>query len=127
MNNAVTVIDPGTTKLSVLACRKGQNGSLKLTGLGQVGYSGVQEDGWKSEKMLYHSLDAALGQARKMAGYKFKRCILGIPNEFCGLIAMPEISPQALISERVYPNPQAGCRLSLPAPGRFQMSYMAIF
>lgn len=101
MNNAVTVIEPGTTKMTVLACRKGQNGSLKLTGLGQVGYSGVQEDGWKSEKMLYHSLDAALGQARKMAGYKFKRCILGIPNEFCGLISNAgNLSPGSTISER---------------------------
>ena len=45
MNNAVTVIEPGTTKLSVLTCRKAQNGSLKLIGLGQVRYSGVQRMG----------------------------------------------------------------------------------
>jgi len=80
------VVEPGTTKLSVLACRKAQNDSLKLIGLGQVGYSGVHKDGWKSGKMLYHAFSAALAQAQKMAGYKFSQCILGIPNEFCGLV-----------------------------------------
>jgi hypothetical protein len=117
--------------MSVLACRKGQNGSLKLTGLGQVGYSGVQEDGWKSEKMLYHSLNAALGQARKMAGYKFKRCILGIPNEFCGLGQQPRKSYPKLhpISKQdIIELTQIGCYiLTYLHHGRYQMSYMAIF
>jgi len=101
LNNAVTVIEPGTTKLSVLTCRKAQNGSLKLIGLGQVRYSGVQRDGWKSEKMLYHTLNAAIGQAQKMAGYKINRCMLGVPNEFCGLVRNTgKITPNHPISRQ---------------------------
>ncbi len=118
MNNAVTVIEPGTTKMTVLACRKGQNGSLELSGLGQIGYGGVQEDGWKSEKMLYHSLNAALGQARKMAGYKLNRCILGIPNEYCGLVRNPgKITPKNPITKQdVIEVRKLAATYSLPAP-----------
>lgn len=118
MNKAVTVIEPGTTKMTVLTCRKGQNGSLELSGLGQVGYSGVQKDGWKSEKMLYHSLDAALGQARKMAGNRVNRCILGIPNEFCGLVHHTrEISPNRPVTrQEVMELRKQAAEYSLPAP-----------
>lgn len=118
MSNAVTVIEPGTTKMTVLTCRKGQNGSLELSGLGQVGYSGVQKDGWESEKMLYHALDAALGQARKMSGCRISSCILGIPNEFCGLIHhTKEILPTHPVTrQEVLELRRLAAEYSLPAP-----------
>ena len=72
--------------MAVLICRKGFNGGLELLGLGRAQYDGVQNDGWKSENITGQALDSALGQARKMAGIRISRCILGIPNEFCGLI-----------------------------------------
>ncbi|HHY82708.1 MAG TPA: cell division protein FtsA [Clostridiales bacterium] len=87
MSKAVMAIELGTTKVSVLACRISRNGSLELSGLGQAGYSGIQDDGWMSDKTIYHVLDAAVGQARKMAGLKIDQCVLGIPNEFCGVVS----------------------------------------
>jgi len=79
-------IEPGTTKISVLACRMGRTGSLELSGLGRAGYSGIQNDSWMTDKTMHHVLNAAIGQARKMAGHRIDRCVLGIPNEYCGVV-----------------------------------------
>ena len=86
MNNAIMAIDPGTTKMAVWIGRRDRDGSLELSGLGNVRYAGVSGDGWRSGGMMSRALDDALGQAWNMAGFRVDHCTLGIPNEFCGLI-----------------------------------------
>ncbi|WZL78438.1 cell division protein FtsA [Eubacteriales bacterium mix99] len=86
MNNAIMAIDPGTTKMAVWVGHRNRDGSLELSGLGNVRYAGVSGDGWRSEGMMSRVLDDALGQAWNMAGFRVDHCTLGIPNEFCGLI-----------------------------------------
>lgn len=118
MYNPVTLIDPGTTKLAVLICRKGFNGGLELLGLGRAQYDGVQNDGWKSENITGQALDSALGQARKMAGIRISRCILGIPNEFCGLIRNEAELPlgRPVSKQDVMELRRRAAEYSLPAP-----------
>jgi cell division protein FtsA len=94
LSNAITAIEPGTTKLVVLIGRSNQDGMLELSGLGNARYEGVQGEGWQSGEMLSRSLNDAVGQAQKMAGIRISSCTLGVPNEFCGLIrSKKEISP----------------------------------
>ena len=108
----------GTTKLAVLICRKGFNGGLELLGLGRAQYDGVQNDGWKSENITGQALDSALGQARKMAGIRINRCILGIPNEFCGLIRNEAELPlgRPVSKQDVMELRRRAAEYSLPAP-----------
>ncbi len=87
MKDTVTAIDIGTTKVAVLLCQRSYNDNLGLSGFGQAAYGEVQNDEWKSDKVLRPSLNAALGQANKMAGVKVNNCTLGIPGEYCGLIS----------------------------------------
>lgn len=87
MKDTVTAIDIGTTKVAVLLCQRGYNDSLGLSGFGQVVYGTVQNNEWKSVKILRPSLDEALGQANKMAGVKANNCTLGIPGEYFGLLS----------------------------------------
>ena len=85
MKDTVTAIDIGTTKVAVLLCQRSYNYNLGLSGFGQAAYMEVQNDEWKSDKILRPSLKVALGQANKMAGFKVNNCTLGIPGEYCGL------------------------------------------
>jgi cell division protein FtsA len=118
LNNAITAIEPGTTKLVVLIGRRNQDGVLELSGLGSVPYEGVQGDGWQSREMLTRSLNEAIGQAQKMAGIRVSHCTLGIPNEFCGLVrTKKEISPGRPVSKQdVMELRRMVSSYSLPAP-----------
>ena len=62
--------------------------------------------------------ECALGQARKMAGYKLNRCILGIPNEFCGLVRNTgKISPNNPVTRQdIIELRKLAATYSLPAP-----------
>ncbi len=87
MKDTVTAIDIGTTKVAVLLCQRSYNDGMGLSGFGQAGYTEVQNDEWKSDKVLVPSLKTALGQASKMAGVKVSNCTVGIPSEYCGLVS----------------------------------------
>ena len=88
MSNGITAVELGTTKVTVLIGRPKRDGSLELLGLGsEACYPPNQAGGAYSNLQAFRNpLRAALGQARKMAGTIGRRCVLGIPNEFCGLV-----------------------------------------
>ena len=118
MNDAITAIEPGTTKMVVLIGRRNQDGMLELSGLGNVRYDGVQGDGWQSDGMISRALDEALGQAQKMAGFRVGHCTLGIPNEFCGLARNTgEITPGRPVTKQdVMELRRMAASYSLPSP-----------
>ncbi len=84
MNNGIAAVELGTTKVTVLVGRLKQDGMLALLGLGSAAYE--QRDSTHIKPLeSRQALKMALGQAQKMTGFKINKCILGVPNEYCGL------------------------------------------
>jgi len=86
LSRIYTAIEFGTTKLTVLISRRRKSGSLEILGLGNVSYSGIQGENWKHADSIRSVLLKAVEQAQDSAGLKVRHCVIGIPNEFCGLI-----------------------------------------
>ncbi len=86
MSRIYTAIEFGTTKLTVLISRRSKSGGLEILGLGNVSYPGIQGENWKHADSIRSVLLKAVEQAQDSAGLKVRHCVIGIPNEFCGLI-----------------------------------------
>lgn len=129
LNSVITAIEPGTTKITVLICRQDDNGSLEAIGLGNSAFDGDYSFSPASVDRLQSSLDKALGQAQNMAGIKVKSCLLGIPNEFCGLVRnrkeIPLKGPVA--RQEVTELRRLVAAYSLPAPWRISKAIDGAF
>lgn len=88
MSNGITAVEFGNTKVTVLIGRPKRDGTLELLGLGSeaCGLPNPAGGTYADLPALRQPLRDALRQARKMAGTIGCRCVLGIPNEFCGLV-----------------------------------------
>jgi cell division protein FtsA len=101
LSDIITAIEAGTTKMTVLICQKGRRNNMELLGLGQTAYGDETGKGRPSDAVLFKALESALEQAQKMAEVKISNCVLGLPNEFCGLVRnKKEIVPGGPVSKQ---------------------------
>jgi cell division protein FtsA len=85
LKKAIAAIEFGTTKLAVVIGSPKKDGSMELLGLGTAPYEGPGTPGLRSEETVM-ALKTVISQTQKMSGLRVKTAVIGIPNEFCGLI-----------------------------------------
>lgn len=79
----VTVLDFGSSKISVLIAEKGINNTFNIKGRGESEYAGFADGKFFDEKELKMAIGMALSNAISTSKFKTKKIYIGVPAEFC--------------------------------------------
>ena len=78
----VSVLDFGSSKISVMIADRGINGTFNILGTGEVEYSGFQNGEFIEPEKLYDSVANCIVKAETNSGLKVEKLHIGVPAEF---------------------------------------------
>ena len=79
----VSVLDIGSSRVSVLVGTSGINSTFIIKGQGEASYAGFGEGEFYEPEKLGSVISAALTRAEENAGFAIRHLYVGIPAEFC--------------------------------------------
>ncbi|MBO7508336.1 MAG: rod shape-determining protein, partial [Clostridia bacterium] len=78
----VSVLDFGSSKISVMIADSGINGTFNILGTGEVEYSGFQNGEFIEPEKLYEAVANCIVKAETNSGLKVEKLHIGVPAEF---------------------------------------------
>ena len=82
----VSVLDIGSSRVSVLVGTSGINSTFIIKGQGEASYAGFGEGEFYEPEKLGSVISAALTRAEENAGFAIRHLYVGIPAEFCNCV-----------------------------------------
>ena len=78
----VSVLDFGSSKISVMIAESGINNTFNILGTGEVEYSGFQNGEFIEPEKLYEAVANCIVKAETNSGLKIEKLHIGVPAEF---------------------------------------------
>ena len=85
-NNAITVIDFGSSTINVVIAERGVNNTFNIYGKCEVEYSGYLDGEFLNVDELYHIVGHAMEDAERQSGIKSTEVFVGVPGEFTSVV-----------------------------------------
>ena len=82
----VSVLDIGSSRVSVLVGTSGINSTFVIKGQGEASYAGFGEGEFYEPEKLGTVISSAITRAEENAGYAIRHLYVGIPAEFCNCV-----------------------------------------
>ena len=82
----VSVLDIGSSRVSVLVGTSGINSTFVIKGQGEASYAGFGEGEFYEPEKLGAVISSAITRAEENAGYAIRHLYVGIPAEFCNCV-----------------------------------------
>ena len=78
----VSVLDFGSSKISVMIAESGINNTFNILGTGEVDYAGFQNGEFLEPEKLYEAVASGILKAETNSGLKIEKLFIGVPAEF---------------------------------------------
>ena len=82
MAKYVSVLDFGSSKISVMIAESGINNTFNIRGTGEVEYAGFYNGSFVEPEKLYESIASCIVKAETNSGLKIEKLHIGVPAEF---------------------------------------------
>lgn len=78
----VSILDFGSSKITVLIAERGVNGMFNIKGTGEIEYAGFMEGEFIEPEKVRMAVGLAISNAEQTAGTKITSLYIGVPGEF---------------------------------------------
>ncbi len=78
----VAILDIGSSKISAVVGRKGPNGNISISGIGECEYAGFSDGEWYAPDELEYAVTRAISIAETNSRIKIKEIYVGVPADF---------------------------------------------
>lgn len=82
MAQEVAILDIGSSKITAVVGRRGANGSIIVSGIGECEYAGFSDGEWYAPGELSYAVGRAISIAETNSRIKIKDIFVGVPGDF---------------------------------------------